>query len=143
MIEITGKDAKGFEQNESKKIGDLARTENGKSLIRVYSINTDPDPIIWVRVDSDANGERWLVFPIKPEYIEAYLNGEITGDELMISGRGPAFGKEYYFFDVKIDITALKVHNEDIPAEYHKEMNKFYAASPDEAAIREYLRTLQ
>lgn len=146
MVEITGKNAKGFEEKEFYFIGNLAHTESGAPLISLYSIyrDSDRDPAVWVLVEKEANITRWLVFPIKPEYIEAYLNGEIAADELMISARGPAFGKEYYIFehDDRDIISALRVHNEDVPSKYCDGMNKFYAGSPDEAAIREYLATL-
>lgn len=144
MIEITGKDAKGFEQNKFNKIGDLAR-QNNEPLICVYSIGEGSDTVVWARVDSDANAVRWLIFPIKPEYIEAYLNGEIAADELMISARGPAFGKEYYIFehDDRDIISALRVHNEDIPSKYCDGMDKFCGSAPDETTIREYLSTLE
>lgn len=145
MIEIIGKEPKGFERNEFKKIGDLARTESGEPLICVYSVGEEIDPILWFICETDDSVKRWLVFPIKSEYIEAYLNGEITGAELMISGKGGAFTKEYYILDVgeRDIVSALRVHNEDIPAEYSIGMDKFITSSPDEAAIREYLRTLQ
>lgn len=146
MIEITGKDAKGFEEKEFYFIGNLARTESGAPLIRLYSIykDSDKDPVVWVLVEKEADITRWLVFPIKPEYIEAYLNGEMAADELMISARGPAFGKEYYIFehdDMDI-ISTLRVHNEDVPPKYCDGMSKFSGAAPDEVAIREYLATL-
>lgn len=146
MIEITGKDANNSYGINFVQIGDLYRNEGNDFSIVVYMKSDDGRTFVWAKVDTDAIGSRFLVFPVEPAVISEYLDGKISNAELSILSNSKEHFK-YYIVDIDRNMEAiwLKVHSEDIPPQYANlfKETEFYTSSPDETAIREYLRTLQ
>ena len=102
MQVILGNPAQGFERNEFEKVGYLLVAPNGEPLMSVYDTRKAVSPFIFSFGETDGDKIRWLITPIDPEYIEAFLNREIGTSELIISSNVRKWGKEFYIAETPI-----------------------------------------